>query len=99
MLDKILVINQDENFHPGDKVEVVVRPETVDIVARGKGDFDGVVKFSHYTGSIAIYHIQLREGEKMVVKVLNPQEKGLLRDGETVGVRLRRDNIHLLRGE
>ena len=96
MLDRLIAINQDGDFHPGDVVEVVVRPETVDIVAKGKGDFDGVVKFSHYTGSAATYHIELRGGQKMEVKVLNPQEKGLLRDEEVVGVRLHRNNIHLL---
>jgi len=32
----------------------------------------------------------------MEVKVLNPQEKGLLKDEEVVGVRLHRNNIHLL---
>jgi len=96
MLDRLITINQDGDFHPGDEVEVVVRPETVDIVAKGKGDFDGVVKFSHYTGSAATYHIELRGGQKMEVKVLNPQEKGLLKDEEVVGVRLHRNNIHLL---
>lgn len=99
MLDRLITINQDGDFHPGDEVEVVVRPETVDIVAKGKGDFDGVVKFSHYTGSAATYHIELRGGQKMEVKVLNPQEKGLLKDEEVVGVRLHRNNIHLLTGK
>lgn len=99
MLDRLIAINQDGDFHPGDEVEVVVRPETIDIVAKGKGDFDGVVKFSHYTGSAATYHIELRGGQKMEVKVLNPQEKGLLRDEEVVGVRLHRNNIHLLTGK
>lgn len=99
MLDRLITINQDGDFHPGDEVEVVVRPETVDIVAQGKGDFDGVVKFSHYTGSAATYHLELRGGQKMEVKVLNPQEKGLLRDEEVVGVKLHRNNIHLLTGK
>jgi len=99
MLDRLITINQDGDFHPGDEVEVVVRPETIDIVAKGKGDFDGVVKFSHYTGSAATYHIELRGGQKMEVKVLNPQEKGLLKDEEVLGVRLHRNNIHLLTGK
>ncbi|UCG94196.1 MAG: ABC transporter ATP-binding protein [Candidatus Aerophobus sp.] len=99
MLDRLIAINQDGDFYPRDEVEIVVRPETVDIVAKGKGDFDGVVKFSHYTGSAATYHIELRGGQKMEVKVLNPQEKGLLRDEEVVGVRLHRNNIHLLTGK
>ncbi len=96
MLGRLIAINQDGDFRPGDEVEVVVRSETVDIVARGKGDFEGLVKFSHYTGSVATYHLELGGREKMEVKVLNPQEKGLLRDGEVVGVRLHRNNIHLL---
>jgi len=99
MLDRLITINQDGDFHPGDEIEVVVRPETVDIVVKGKGDFDGVVKFSHYTGSAATYHIELRGRQKMEVKVLNPQEKGLLKDEEVVGVRLHKNNIHLLTGK
>jgi iron(III) transport system ATP-binding protein len=98
MLGRLIAINHGGDLHPGDKVQVVVRPETIDIVAKGRGDFDGIVKFSHYTGSVATYHLELREREKMEVKVLNPQEKGLLRDQEVVGVRLHRKNIHLLLG-
>ncbi len=96
MLDRVITIRQDGDFHPGDKVDVVVRPETVEIVAKGKGDFDGVVEFSHYTGSIATYRLELRGRVEMDVKVFNPQEKGRLRDEEVVGVRLHRENIHLL---
>ncbi|MFQ5722764.1 MAG: ABC transporter ATP-binding protein [Candidatus Aminicenantales bacterium] len=96
LMGRLITINHRGDFHPGDKVQVVVRPEIVEIVAKGKGDFDGVVKFSHYTGSVATYHLELSHREKMDVKVLNPQEKGLLRDEEVVGVRLHRSNIHLL---
>ena len=96
VLNKLITVHQDGDFHPGDEVDVVVRPETVEILAKGKGDFDGVVKFSHYTGSIATYRLELAGREQMNVKVLNPQEKGRLRDEEVVGVRLHRDNIHLL---
>ncbi len=95
-LGRVIAMNLEGDFHPGDKVEVVVRPETVKIVAKGEGDFDGTVKFSHYTGSIATYRLELADREEMDVKVLNPQEKGRLRDQEVVGVRLHRDNIHLL---
>ena len=100
---RILLLGQEMDvaqsgteFKPGEEVDVVVRPEAVDIVPAGEGDADVEVLFSHYTGSVVLYALRLPTGERLEVQVANPQERGLLPIGTTVGVRLHRKSLHLL---
>ncbi|MBC7099607.1 ABC transporter ATP-binding protein [Candidatus Bipolaricaulota bacterium] len=83
-------------FRPGQEVDVVVRPEAVDILPEGEGDCPAEVLFSHYTGSVVLYALQLPGGERLEVQVANPQERGLLPVGASVEIRLHRKSLHLL---
>lgn len=76
MVGRVITVHQGDCLHPGYRVEVVVRPETVEIVSQGKRDFNGVVEFSQYTGSIPTYRLEFESREEMDAKVLNPIEKG-----------------------
>ena len=87
------------DFSPGEEVEVVVRPEAVDVLPPGEGDVDAEVLFSHYTGSVVLYALRLPDGERLEVQVANPQERGLLAVGAKVGIRLHRRSLHLLSRE
>jgi iron(III) transport system ATP-binding protein len=87
------------SFRPGEEVDVVVRPEAVDILPEGGGDAQAEVLFSHYTGSVVLYALKLPTGERLEVQVANPQERGLLPIGAEVGVRLHRKSLHLLAKE
>lgn len=97
MLDIPMSITQDGDFSKGEEVEVVVRPEAIDLVPQGEGDLLGIVQFSHYTGSMATYQIELESGERMEVEVANPGERGLLKRGDEVGISLHRQGMYLLR--
>lgn len=83
-------------FAPGQEVDVVVRPEAVDLLPEGEGDTPAEVLFSHYTGSVVLYALRLPDGGRLEVQVANPQERGLLPVGAKVGVRLHRRSLHLL---
>jgi|GEM_PF-6380849 len=49
-----------------------------------------------YTGAKASYEIELPNNVQLSVEVVNPQEHGLRSPGETVGLRLHRNSLHLL---
>ena len=80
----------------GDRVEVLVRPEGVDLTDRGRGDMDGVIQFAQYTGARATYEVKLEGGNRLTVESANPQERGLRSQGEVVGVLLHRKSLHVL---
>ncbi len=96
LLEVELEIPQGGEFAPGQQVDVVVRPEAVDLLPEGEGDTTAEVLFSHYTGSVVLYALRLPDGERLEVQVANPQERGLLAVGAKVGVRLHRRSLHLL---
>ncbi|MFB6291087.1 MAG: ABC transporter ATP-binding protein [Candidatus Bipolaricaulia bacterium] len=91
-----LHFNQVNSFSTGDNVQVLVRPEAVDITEVDTGDFNGKVQFSHYTGATATYSIKLEEGSEIDVQVANPQEQGLLSEGDQIGLKLHRNSLHIL---
>lgn len=99
IFDVPITVDQDSDFSIGETVDVVIRPEAVDLVKPGSGDIDAKVRFFHYTGSIVTYELDLDNGNEMEVDVSNPQEEGLLKEGEKVGVSLQRHSIHLLKKE
>ena len=99
----IRLFDQDISFQQknaacsvGEEINVVVRPEAVDLVDAGDGDIDATVLFSHYTGSVVLYALSLSSGERVEVQVANPQERGLLPIGAQTGLRLHRRSLHLL---
>ena len=86
----------DTTFAAGQAVDVVVRPEAMDVVDEQDGDFAATIRFSHYTGSIVVYTMSLPDETKIWVQVPNPLEKGMLQEGQTVGLRLHRRSLHVL---
>lgn len=86
-------------FDKDEEVEVVVRPEAMDIVDKQDGDFTATIQFSHYTGSIVVYTMRLPDEKEISVQVPNPLEKGMLQAGQTVGLHLHRRSLHVLAGK
>ncbi len=84
---------------PGQKVTLVIRPENIDIVAPEEGHLSGIVVFAHYTGALGTYRISLQNGATFQVDVLNPQERGFIKPGTQVGLRLHMSSIHILQEE
>jgi len=100
LLDQEMHVRQSSpSFDVGEDVDVVVRPEAVDLVAEGEGDVDARIAFSHYTGSLVLYSLELPNKERMEVQVANPEERGLLSASERVGLHLHRKSLHLLKRE
>ena len=83
-------------FTTNQAIDVVVRPEAVDIVDEQEGDFPATTRFSHYTGSIVVYTMCLPDEKIIYVQISNPLERGMLQEGQTVGLRLHRRSLHVL---
>jgi len=83
-------------FTTGDAVEVVVRPEAVDLVDEDDGDTAATVGFSHYTGSVILYSLILSDEQRISVQVANPIERGFLDVDDRIGLHFHRRSLHVL---
>lgn len=95
-IPKALNLAQPDSFSRGEKVRILVRPEAIEITEVDSGDFNGEIQFSHYTGDTATYNIKTERGTELDVQVANPQKKGLLSEGDRVGLKLHRESLHIL---
>jgi len=84
------------SFVPGQSVELVVRPEAVDLVDPAEGDLEAIVGFSHYTGSIVQYSLILSDDQRISVQVANPLERGFLETNQRIGLRFHRRSLRIL---
>jgi ABC-type sugar transport system ATPase subunit len=72
-------------------IVVGFRPHDVELVAPGAGDLDGTVDLVESLGRELLVQVAIEAG---VVRVLAPAEAPV-RDRDVVGLRLRRDRLHL----
>lgn len=76
---------------PAGTVEIGVRPEHVDLVACGGGDFDAVTDVIEHLGSDTIVSANIETVGSLVVRAPSSTALGT---GTRIGVRLMRDHIH-----
>jgi ABC-type Fe3+/spermidine/putrescine transport system ATPase subunit len=83
----------------GEKVKLVVRPETIEISrsepAAKVNVFQGNVEIGMYVGSLAKYTVQVK-GEKIIIDQSNPRETGVFNTNEKIYLSIP-ENIHVLR--
>ncbi len=95
VLDAVLPFRTAAGMPGGTRVELVVRPETVDVVPPGEGAFAARITHASYLGSQVSYELDLG-GLSINAEVPNPQETRIFGRGSEVGVNLRTRSIHLL---
>lgn len=83
-------------FAHGESVQLVVRPEAIDLTSPDEGHLRGRVVLAQLTGASAHYRVALESGETVEVEVLGALEKGVLPPGTPVGLRLHLKNLWLL---
>jgi putative spermidine/putrescine transport system ATP-binding protein len=87
----------EKNINVGNKVKLVVRPETINISGSEptgmNNTFQGEVEIGMYVGSLAKYTVQVR-GEKIIIDQPNPRET-FFRPKTKVYLSIP-ENIHLL---
>ncbi|HHY46359.1 MAG TPA: ABC transporter ATP-binding protein [Firmicutes bacterium] len=95
VLGKVIPFRSMAGLKTGMKVEMVVRPETIDVLPPGEGVFSGRIIHATYLGSLIAYEIDMM-GHTLTAEVPNPQEREIFSPGSEVGIAFRSRSIHLL---
>lgn len=79
-----------DDYETGKKIEAVIRPEDVTVVKPGEGQLNGEVTSTDFKGTFYITFVQCGQYEMEVHCLEN------YRPGETVGLHVLPDNIHII---
>jgi iron(III) transport system ATP-binding protein len=82
-------------FSVGQRVLLVVRPESVELGPKAADALAGTVRDSVYLGSQMMYEIEV-DHTLMHVEIANPQEHTIYRPGEEVSVSFHARSLHVL---
>lgn len=77
-----------------DQVVLGVRPQDIEIVAAAEADVQAVVDVVELLGSELLLHMRLAGTDDLVVRAIVSEAVSVSED-ETVGLRFRRDRLHL----
>ncbi len=81
----------DYDFYPEEAVDVVIRPEDVEIVPSGKGMLEGIVTSSLFMGVHYEMHISVGDEDYLCQSTRN------FEPGSHVGIDIIPENIHIMR--
>jgi len=97
--DKLLdvEVNYNVHFSPGDKCEIVIRPEAIKISRTGEGQFKGIVQKVIFLGGMAEYIISLEEKFELIVRELHATPTELLPLNANVGISILTESIQILK--
>ncbi|WP_276149250.1 MULTISPECIES: TOBE domain-containing protein [unclassified Sulfitobacter] len=79
-------------MNPVNAAELGIRPEHIDVVDLGTGDFDAVADVVEHLGSDTNLFVRIEGIGPMMVRVHGNIPK---QPGDSVGLKLQRENIHL----
>ncbi len=85
----------EAEFHEGDQVLVVVRPESITVGQKGNPGVPAVVKEAIYLGSQMNYRIEIA-GQELSVDVPDPQLHERYLAGDEVSVDFKEQSLHVL---
>ncbi|KYH33982.1 spermidine/putrescine import ATP-binding protein PotA [Clostridium tepidiprofundi DSM 19306] len=94
LADKIFSVKTDLNVGKEDKINIVIRPEAVNLV--DNGDIEVNVKSSVFMGAYQDYVIELDNKEIKLVQY-DPQHKKVYNTGEKAYIDLKANSIHVIR--
>jgi iron(III) transport system ATP-binding protein len=78
----------------GQAVRLVVRPEAIQVVEQG-GQYQGVVRWASYLGSVIEYEIEVA-GQRLAITDYDPRNTVIHPEGHEVGVRMLEDCLYIL---
>lgn len=79
---------------PGDSVEVVIRPEAIELA--DDGEVKAEVTSSTYMGQMQDYVVNVGDKE-LVTETYNPSSKKVYNPGDTVYLRIQRESLHAIK--
>jgi iron(III) transport system ATP-binding protein len=89
------VFAQRGAFSEGQRVLLVVRPESVKLAPRKPDTLTGTVRETVYLGSQMVYEVEVAENI-LTVEVADPQEHMVFETGEQVSITFQEKSLHLL---
>ncbi len=81
----------------GQAVKLVLRPEAIQVVEQG-GQYQGVVRWSSYLGSLVEYQVEVA-GQTLFIIDSDPRHTVIHPQGHEVGVQMLEDCLYILPGE
>jgi iron(III) transport system ATP-binding protein len=90
----LTVIKPERTIHSGQPVKLVVRPEAVQVVEQG-GQYQGVVRWASYVGSLVEYEVEVA-GQQISVIDTDPRHTVIHPQGHEVGLHILEDCVYVL---
>lgn len=94
--NKMFTFKGFPEFSKGDEVMLVIRPEMIDLLTEGKGDFSGEVKLVIYLGLEVIYEVESNK-KTFTVQVSNPLKHGIHKEGKNISLKFDVKSIYLIK--
>ena len=82
-------------FSEGDRIFLVIRPESAELEPKKSGAINGIISQVIYLGSRMVYEIEV-EKNFLTVDITNPQEHKIYSIGEEVSVILKEKSLHVI---
>jgi len=92
---KFQVAVQKDSFSEGERVLLVLRPESVKLEPKKPDTLTGIVREAVYLGSQMIYVVEVAKNP-LTVEIADPQEHMIFKTGEEVTINFQDENLHIL---
>jgi iron(III) transport system ATP-binding protein len=93
--EKVHMIVPRGSFSEGQRVLVVVRPESVMLKPKTPDTLFGIVQEAVYLGSQMVYEVEIAKNI-ITVEIANPQEQMVFKAGEEVTISFQEKSLHIL---
>jgi len=92
---KFRVVMQRDSFAEGERVLLVLRPESVKLEPKKPDTLVGTVSEAVYLGSQMVYVVETAENT-LTVEIANPKEHMVFKTGEEVTINFQDESLHIL---
>ncbi|HDK25777.1 MAG TPA: ABC transporter ATP-binding protein [Candidatus Atribacteria bacterium] len=92
---KYEVFTLKDSFSKGEKIFLIIRPESVELEAKKPNTLTGIVRQLIYLGSRMIYEIKI-DKDHLTVEITNPQEHKAFSSGEEVSINFQKKSLHII---
>jgi iron(III) transport system ATP-binding protein len=92
---KFQVSGQKGSFSEGERVLLVLRPESVKLEPKKPNTLTGRVREAVYLGSQMVYEIEVAKSV-LTVEITNPQEHMVFEEGDEVTITFQEKSLHIL---
>ncbi|MFQ5841662.1 MAG: ABC transporter ATP-binding protein [Thermodesulfobacteriota bacterium] len=92
---KFQVPPQKGSFSEGQRVVIIVRPESVELEPKKPNTLIGTVRETVYLGSEMVYEIEMAKSA-VTVQISNPQEHVVFEEGDEVSITFQERSLHIL---